>query len=106
MVAVAAPEGDLDEGVPWHYGDPMVEQRELATGRAAVDLSHLGVVRVSGPRSIDVAAQFDVSTSRRASARTFEPCPHLESTWSRRIRTRTHRRGSLNVDHLQPEIIT
>ena len=49
MVAVAAPEGDLDEGVPWHYGDPMVEQRELAVGRAAVDLSHFGVVRVSGP---------------------------------------------------------
>ena len=49
MVAVAAPEGDLDKGVPWHYGDPMVEQRELAAGRAAVDLSHFGVVRVSGP---------------------------------------------------------
>ncbi|MEC7101440.1 MAG: folate-binding protein, partial [Actinomycetota bacterium] len=49
MVAVAAQEGDFDEGVPWHYGDPMAEQRELAAGRAAVDLSHFGVVRVSGP---------------------------------------------------------
>src|SRR5918994_2393122 len=34
-----------DAGVPAHYGDPLREQR---TSRA-VDLSHRGVVRVSGP---------------------------------------------------------
>ena len=49
MSAVPAPEGDVDEGVPWHYGDPLREQRELATGSAVVDLSHFGVVRVTGP---------------------------------------------------------
>ena len=32
MVAVAAPEGDLDEGVPWHYGDPMVESGNSPPG--------------------------------------------------------------------------
>ena len=38
-----------DAGVPWHYGDPMREQRELDQGRGAVDLSHRGVLTVTGP---------------------------------------------------------
>ncbi len=38
-----------DAGVAAHYGDPMREQRLLDGGRAAVDLSHHGVVRISGP---------------------------------------------------------
>jgi folate-binding protein YgfZ len=41
--------GGPDEGVAAHYGDPMREQRELAAGRAAVDLSYRGVVTVGGP---------------------------------------------------------
>jgi folate-binding protein YgfZ len=45
--AVAA-EG-ADAGVAAHYGDPMREQRLLAEGLACVDLSHRGVVTVSGP---------------------------------------------------------
>lgn len=45
--AVAA-EG-ADAGVAWHYGDPMAEQRRLADGIGAVDLSHRGVVTVTGP---------------------------------------------------------
>ncbi len=49
MTAVPAPEGDLDEGVPWHYGEPLREQRVLKEGAAAVDLSHFGVVRITGP---------------------------------------------------------
>jgi folate-binding protein YgfZ len=46
--ACPAPEGTADEGVPWHYGDPHGEQRLLAEGAGAVDLSHRGVVRVGG----------------------------------------------------------
>ncbi|WP_051425656.1 YgfZ/GcvT domain-containing protein [Jiangella gansuensis] len=38
-----------DTGVAAHYGDPFREQRRLAGGDGAVDLSHRGVVRVSGP---------------------------------------------------------
>jgi folate-binding protein YgfZ len=34
---------------PQHYGDPFVEQRELAAGRAIVDLADRDVVTVSGP---------------------------------------------------------
>ncbi|PSK97549.1 hypothetical protein CLV30_12241 [Haloactinopolyspora alba] len=45
--AVAATEPDV--GVASHYGDPLREQRRLAAGQGAVDLSHRGVVRVSGP---------------------------------------------------------
>lgn len=43
------PPADLDAGVAWHYGSPFTEQRRLASGKAIVDLSHLGVVAISGP---------------------------------------------------------
>jgi folate-binding protein YgfZ len=45
----AVPADGPDTGVAAHYGDPMREQRLLARGEAFVDLSHRGVVRVSGP---------------------------------------------------------
>ena len=47
--AVAPPEGNPDQGVPWHFGEPHREQRSLARGHAAVDLSNRGVVTVTGP---------------------------------------------------------
>lgn len=46
--AVPAPSGSVDAGVAWHYGDPFAEQVALAAGAALVDLSHRGVIRVSG----------------------------------------------------------
>ncbi|QZY51375.1 CAF17-like 4Fe-4S cluster assembly/insertion protein YgfZ [Leucobacter tenebrionis] len=36
-------------GVASHYGEPLPEQRDLERGRAIVDLSHRGIVTVSGP---------------------------------------------------------
>jgi len=45
--AVKADGGDA--GVAAHYGNPMIEQRTLLAGRAVVDLSHHGVLEVSGP---------------------------------------------------------
>ena len=47
--ACPPPEGSPDAGVPWHYGDPHAEQRRLVEGQGAVDLSHRGVVTVTGP---------------------------------------------------------
>jgi hypothetical protein len=44
-VAAEAP----DVGVAAHYGEPLREQRRLEEGVGFVDLSHRGVVRVSGP---------------------------------------------------------
>lgn len=46
--AVAPPEGSVDAGVAWHYGDPMREQRLLSEGNGFVDLSHRPVVQVEG----------------------------------------------------------
>jgi tRNA-modifying protein YgfZ len=46
--AVPPPTEVPDQGVAWHYGDPLREQRELVAGRGAVDLSNRAVVRVSG----------------------------------------------------------
>ena len=46
--AVVSEQGP-DVGVPWHYGDPMREQRLLDGGVGTVDLSHRGVLAVSGP---------------------------------------------------------
>ena len=46
--AVSPPDGSVDFGVPWHYGDPHGEQRRLSAGLGAVDLSHRGVVRIGG----------------------------------------------------------
>jgi folate-binding protein YgfZ len=39
----------VDSGVAAHYGSISAEQRALAAGAGFVDLSHRGVVRVSGP---------------------------------------------------------
>ncbi len=46
--AVLSVEGP-DAGVPWHFGDPMREQRLIETGVGVVDRSHRGVLTVSGP---------------------------------------------------------
>ena len=47
--AVLPPDDSLDQGVPWHFGDPLREQRYLLDGSADVDLSNRGVVTISGP---------------------------------------------------------
>lgn len=46
---VPPPDGSADPGIPWHFGDPLREQRLLLAGTAAVDLSNRGVVAVTGP---------------------------------------------------------
>jgi len=38
-----------DAPVPWHFGDPHAEQRRLEAGEGYVDLSHRGVIAVTGP---------------------------------------------------------
>ncbi len=45
----AVPADAPDAGVAWHYGDPAREQRLLAEGAAVVDLSHRGVLTITGP---------------------------------------------------------
>ncbi|MFF8899457.1 YgfZ/GcvT domain-containing protein [Streptomyces lydicus] len=48
----AVPAEAPDEGVAAHYGDLFREQRALAGGTGFVDLSHRGVVTVSGPERL------------------------------------------------------
>ncbi|UOQ56342.1 folate-binding protein [Leucobacter allii] len=43
-----APDDGGAQGVAAHYGEPLPEQRALAEGRAIVDLSHRGIVAVTG----------------------------------------------------------
>jgi folate-binding protein YgfZ len=45
---IAAPEGSPDAGVPWHFGDPLGEQRMLDRGDGLVDLSHRPVIEIAG----------------------------------------------------------
>jgi folate-binding protein YgfZ len=45
---LVAVESGPDTGRPWHYGDPLREQRTYVSGRGAVDLSHRGVIRITG----------------------------------------------------------
>ena len=45
----AVPAPPPDEGVAWHHGDPLGEQRLLVAGEATVDLSHREVVALAGP---------------------------------------------------------
>lgn len=48
--AVASGDAEApDAGVAWHYGDPVGEQRAAVRGTALFDLSHRGVIAVSGP---------------------------------------------------------
>lgn len=51
----------IDAGVPWHYGDPFAEQRLLASGAGAVDLSHREVFDITG---VDRLTWLDSLTSQ------------------------------------------
>ena len=41
-------ESGADKGAIWHFGEPNKEQKELAAGNAWADLSHRGVLSVTG----------------------------------------------------------
>lgn len=69
-----------DEGVAWHYGDPVAEQRALAAGAGVVDLSHLGVVTVAGPDRLgwlhNITSQHLADLAPRTSTETLVLSPH------------------------------
>ncbi len=50
--AVPAPEDSPDFGVAWHFGDPATEQQQLVSGLGSVDISHRGVLKVTGPERL------------------------------------------------------
>lgn len=73
-----------DAGVAAHYGDPMREQRLLTEGLAVVDLSHRGVVTVSGPdrlswlHSMTTQALADLPSRTSAESLVLSPRGHIE----------------------------
>lgn len=74
----------VDAAVAAHYGDPLREQKLLAEGLAAVDLSHRGVVTVSGPDRLSwlhsTTTQMVNALAPRTSAETLvlSPKGHIE----------------------------
>ena len=73
-----------DAGVAWHYGDPTREQRLLAAGAAVTDLSHRGVVRVTGPdrlswlHSLTTQHLSELPAGRSTEALVLTPNGHVE----------------------------
>lgn len=47
--AIPPPPQVYDQGMPWHFGDPLGEQRRLAGGRGMVPLSNRGILAITGP---------------------------------------------------------
>lgn len=80
----AVPGSGVDAGVAWHYGDPVAEQRALERGRAVVDQSHVGVVRVTGPdrlswlNSITSQALDGLAPFRSTETLVLSPQGHVE----------------------------
>ena len=67
-----------------HYGDPLREQRLVVEGLAAVDLSHRGVLTISGPDRLtwlhSITTQLLTGLASRTSAETLvlSPKGHIE----------------------------
>ena len=83
MSAVRHTEGP-DAGAVWHYGDPLGEQRRLASGRARVDASHRPVFAVSGPdrltwlHAVTSQAFEGLAPGVRVNAFVLDPQGHVE----------------------------
>jgi len=74
----------VDAEVAAHYGNPLREQRLLVEGLAAVDLSHRGVVTISGPDRLSwlhsITTQMLTGLAPRTSVETLvlSPKGHIE----------------------------
>jgi tRNA-modifying protein YgfZ len=74
----------VDAGVAAHYGDPFREQKALLAGEGYVDLSHRGVVRVSGPdrlswlHSLTTQHLTDLSPGVPVTTLVLSPVGHVE----------------------------
>ncbi len=80
--AVAAP--GMDEGVAWHYGDPIAEQRAAVRGAALFDLSHRGLLTVTGPdrltwlNTLTSLLLSDLPDGAASAALVLSPAGHVE----------------------------
>jgi folate-binding protein YgfZ len=80
----AVPGDGIDAPVAWHYGDPVSEQRRLEAGTAVVDLSHRGVVWISGPdrlswlHSLTTQSLLGLEPGRSTETLVLSPHGHIE----------------------------
>jgi hypothetical protein len=76
-----------DAAVPWHYGDPLREQRQLATGAGIVDRSHRDVLVVPGPDRLSwlhsICSQhfIDLRDGDATETLVLSPHGHVEQHW-------------------------
>jgi tRNA-modifying protein YgfZ len=83
----AVPAEGVDAGVPWHYGDPLGEQRALATGAGVVDRTNRDVLTVSGDdrlgwlHSIISQHVADLGDGESTQSLVLSPHGHVEQHW-------------------------
>jgi folate-binding protein YgfZ len=83
-VSAVLVEDGPDKGAIWHFGETAKEQRALEEGKAWADLSHLGVIAVSGEDRLkwlhDLTTQFlsDLTPGVWKSALVLDPQGHVE----------------------------
>jgi folate-binding protein YgfZ len=84
-MTVTAP--GIDAAVPWHFGDPLREQRTMATGAGVVDRSNRDVVQVSGGDRLSwlhtICSQHvsDLADGDATEALVLSPHGHVEQHW-------------------------
>ena len=98
LPAPSAADG-ADAGVAAHYGDPLREQRLLTEGLAAVDLSHRGVVTVTGPDRLSLAALDHHPDAHRPRAADLHRVAGAQPQGSHRARPAPRRRRRDHLDH-------
>ena len=82
--AIPAPPGTVDRAVPWHFGDPFAEQRDLVAGIGVVDLGHRDVLEVSGVdrltwlHSLTTAHLLDLAPGQSRLVLILSPHGHVE----------------------------
>jgi folate-binding protein YgfZ len=76
-----------DAGVPWHYGDPLREQRVLATGAGVIDRSNRDVLAVPGADRLgwlhSICSQHvsSLGDGDATEALVLSPHGHVEQHW-------------------------
>ena len=84
---LAVPATGRDAGIPWHYGDPLREQRLLATGAGVVDRTNRDVLAVPGADRLGwlhtICSQHlsSLSDGDSTEALVLSPHGHVEQHW-------------------------
>jgi hypothetical protein len=84
-MTVTAP--GIDAGIPWHFGDPLREQRAMATGAAVVDRSNRDVLQLTGEDRLSwlhtICSQHvsDLGDGEATESLVLSPHGHVEQHW-------------------------